>query len=378
MKLDIFKIKPCNLSAKESYEIIQKVKGKYSCTINKENYYIVRSYMQFSCHKQLYSRMVFIVLNLFSFILYTPTVLYLFFKFLFHGDFPKKKSVAIIPGKDILPIDVEVDVIHSNSISYSNMLLTKESVKYCFTSVLYKPFEFYFHYKNLLNISRYDYYRNDELRFLFVSNEYSFSSSFITGYFSSLGVSVINVQHGTKTHEITDAFSSYNKIYVWSEYFQKVLQNKYCSGNFTVRFSVGMKKLIDKSVNIFPKNTLVYFLQGHETKEMLSTLLTCLKDLKIQMNIEKVLVKAHPRFKKNLEHLNTLLDSDIKLASGLSEDYLIFSKYIGGSFSTILFEADLISRYSKNNQKDVVINDFDIASFSDQVQYSNIINMSEL
>ena len=57
---------------------------------------------------------------------------------------------------------------------------------------------------------------------LYVSAEYSFTSSILTAYCERNRVRHINVMHGEKTFFIREAFSRFHIFYVWDDFYIKL------------------------------------------------------------------------------------------------------------------------------------------------------------
>ena len=109
---------------------------------------------------------------------------------------------------------------------------------------------------------RYTFFDSKHLNTIYVSNEYSFTSSLLTQYFESQGIEIVNLQHGLKNHEVTDAFAQHTKHYVWDKEAEILLCQKYCEAKFDIITPKSLDLLLKKAKSVSIKNELVYFLQG--------------------------------------------------------------------------------------------------------------------
>ena len=83
------------------------------------------------------------------------------------------------------------------------------------------PRAYYFRFKCMVKLAMYRYlYEIYQPKAMIVSEEYSYTSSFLTAYCRQLGVEHINVMHGEKLFYIRDSFFHFDRCYIWDEFYR--------------------------------------------------------------------------------------------------------------------------------------------------------------
>lgn len=85
------------------------------------------------------------------------------------------------------------------------------------------PRAYYFRFKCMAKLAMYRYlYEIFQPKAMIVSEEYSYTSSFLTAYCRRLGVEHINVMHGEKLFYIRDSFFHFDRCYIWDEFYREL------------------------------------------------------------------------------------------------------------------------------------------------------------
>ena len=99
-------------------------------------------------------------------------------------------------------------------------LLRKEELALLSTLRRRYPTAFFFRFKCMAKLAMYRYqYEVYHPKAIIVSEEYSFTSSFLTEYCHRLGVEHINVMHGDKLYDIHDTFFCFDRCYIWDQFY---------------------------------------------------------------------------------------------------------------------------------------------------------------
>ena len=201
------------------------------------------------------------------------------------------------------------------------------------------PFSFFFRFKCMLKIAMYrpmiDTYAP---KAIIVSEEYSFTSSFLTAYCHHLGIEHINVMHGEKLFYIRDSFFRFDRCYVWDESYRKL----FCAlraepAQFRVELPAAMqpwgKSDVEKSVDY------TYYLQA-EKPETLSAIADVLRTLR-ECGYT-VAVRPHPIYsdKAAVEALFSFCLIEDKAEIDILTSVLR-TRHAVSAYSTVLYQAYL-------------------------------------
>jgi hypothetical protein len=227
------------------------------------------------------------------------------------------------------------------------MQLTAEDKAFFREAVLMKYRKhLYFCIKLLMRMEMYSFIiRNNDYSAVISHCEDSFTSSFLSAYCEHSGVKHINVMHGEKLFEITDAFVSFNEFYIWDEWYERIFMSLraakgqfICAAPESLLFgSSAGEKLID----------FTYYLQ-QESNEELSKIAESLRLLAAAGH--SVALRPHPRF-SDLHKIHTFFlginieDSTVPLKMSVQRTNNAVSLS-----STVLYQALL-------NEVSIVIDD---------------------
>ncbi len=202
----------------------------------------------------------------------------------------------------------------------------------------------YFSAKCLYKIYKYSGIAKSGASVVYVSNEYCFTSSLLTNYLNTYGITVSNCMHGEKLLNCRDAFCTYNKFIIWDCHYKEIFLDLHCDSEFIVSSCDAIKLEINHNKN---RDTVIYFLQGNETEDDLAKIKSNIDFLKTKYNAKKAFVKEHPRYKNALAKKKFPLHY---FYEGSLSEILNRSIVVCGSYTTILFQV-YVSRNSNNYPK---------------------------
>ncbi|MCR5482413.1 MAG: hypothetical protein K6F52_06425 [Clostridia bacterium] len=303
---------------------------------------IERSYFQYCCQIRMNKRIVNIMWNLASFLIYffvrkklitaaNPPATVIHSRAVFFADEPSKNLVPKEVADEYGEIQItgefpkarlrEADVVFLNSIRK----------RY--------PRDWYFALKLMLKISQFrgimDAFKPE---CILTCSEYSFTSSILHEYCSMEGVRIVNVQHGEKFYFIRDAFFHFDKCYLWSDYYVDMMKSLRAEES---QFCVSVPQAL-----VFPEEILAlrhitfdytYYLQEETTKE-----LAVIKDslLFLQKQGITVCLRPHPVF-SNKEKIRRIF-SEFEIQDNFDvsiEKSLMMTKYAVSAYSAVLKQA---------------------------------------
>lgn len=204
---------------------------------------------------------------------------------------------------------------------------------------------FYFRLKLNKKICFYNYIlKKYNPRNIITSNEYSFTSSYLTYFLEKNAVNHIDVMHGDKIFDINDSFFRFTKIYAWNQDYINLfteLRAEVSSYEIYVpieRFSISK---VDN-----PEHFLTVYLQNQNKREM-QKLATILKNI----DVTKIAIRPHPRY-TNVDVMNKVfagfIIEDTKKVS--CEESVANTSNVLTIYSTVAIQADL-------NDVNVIIDD---------------------
>ena len=192
------------------------------------------------------------------------------------------------------------------------------------------------------------------------TSEFSFSSSFLTLYCGLNGCQHVNVMHGDKLFYLRDAFCSYDRMYVWEQYYKMLFGRLRCmikefiveKPSWLTRTSEECKKDA-RSVEGRRKPLLVYY-QGSESVGDFYELQRRLKGLEKKFDI---VVRLHPRYgMKTIAGLLSNFQIEYPHVTPL-EYSLCRAEYVAGLYTTVLQQALWLG-------KKVLVNDLDMDKYN--------------
>lgn len=129
------------------------------------------------------------------------------------------------------------------------------------------PTAFYFRFKCMAKLAMYrSLYETYRPKAIIVSEEYSYTSSFLSEYCHRLGVEHINVMHGEKLYYIRDSFFCFDRCYVWDECYRRLFCDLRAEpAQFRVELPPSMQPWEKPSTP--PEVDLTYYLQAEPTEQ---------------------------------------------------------------------------------------------------------------
>lgn len=250
----------------------------------------------------------------------------------------------------ILPESLRGEFAHICQVrDFQNALfLTGEDCSFLRELARRYPTAFYFRFKCMAKLAMYrSLYETYRPKAIIVSEEYSYTSSFLTEYCHRLGVKHIDVMHGEKLYYIRDAFFCFDRCYVWDGYYRDL----FCTlraepTQFRIELPLSMQPWDAEGV----KKTVdyTYYLQA-ETPKMLEKIAESLQ--RLQKNGAKVAVRPHPLY-SDMETVRRLFsDFEIEVNAEIGiETSILRTRHVIGLYSTVLYQAHI-------NHVPVVIDD---------------------
>ena len=250
----------------------------------------------------------------------------------------------------ILPESLRGEFAHICQVrDFQNTLfLTGEDCSFLRELVRRYPTAFYFRFKCMAKLAMYrSLYETYRPKAIIVSEEYSYTSSFLTEYCHRLGVEHIDVMHGEKLYYIRDSFFCFDRCYVWDGYYRDLFcQLRAEPTQFRIELPPSMQPWDAHGVGKAVDYT--YYLQA-ETPQMLEKIAESLQ--KLRKNGAEVAVRPHPLY-SDMETVRRLF-SDFEIEANAEigiETSILRSRHVIGLYSTVLYQAHI-------NHVSVVIDD---------------------
>lgn len=210
------------------------------------------------------------------------------------------------------------------------------------------PTAFYFRFKCMAKLAMYrSLYETYRPKAIIVSEEYSYTSSFLTEYCHRLGVEHINVMHGDKLYDIHDTFFCFDRCYIWDQFYRDLFcELRAEPTQFRMEMPPSMQPWdaqdVEKAVDY------TYYLQA-ETSQMLEKIAKSLQTL--QKSGAVVAVRPHPLY-SDMETVRRLFsDFEIEETAEVGiETSILRTRHVIGLYSTVLYQAHI-------NHVPVVIDD---------------------
>lgn len=299
-----------------------------------------RSYLQYRCLEFFENGKTILLLNIVGFLLGN---IYLLYSFVIPKPSKKQKVDAVadaIDGADItiLPDSLLKEFSNYFETEFDNRpYLNWDDLKFI-VDIIYKyPFKCWFLFKIIFKVSKYSSYIHAySPRAFIVHNEYSFTSSILTGFCRRYDVEHINYQHGERMWQIQCGFSEYDRFYVWDSYYVDLLKCLGVSANFIVERP--------KSVNIDEHACLredcyrdVKYYLGIYAEDEIRIIAKCMKQF------EKLgftwCVRLHPSYSDKKLAQKYISTEHIEKNDVTIEQSIINSKYACSVYSTVLYQA---------------------------------------
>ena len=228
------------------------------------------------------------------------------------------------------------------------LFLTREDCSFLRELARRYPTAFYFRFKCMAKLAMYrSLYETYRPKAIIVSEEYSYTSSFLTEYCHRLGVEHINVMHGDKLYDIHDTFFCFDRCYIWDQFYRDLFcELRAEPTQFRMEMPPSMQPWdaqdVEKAVDY------TYYLQA-ETSQMLEKIAKSLQTL--QKSGAVVAVRPPPLY-SDMETVRRLFsDFEIEETAEVGiETSILRTRHVIGLYSTVLYQAHI-------NRVPVVIDD---------------------
>lgn len=302
---------------------------------------IERSYFQYKCQSFVAETKITITIkNMVSIIIF----IYYWFKLYGKNNNNNIKSSNVLIGSKKL-LEVVPNIFIHNLICIDiglKMSLNKEDKKILKYIIKRYPFSWFFILKNLIKIATYSYaIENHNPNVIISSCEYSFSSSILTYYCEQNNIEHINVMHGEKIYDITDAFCRFTKFFIWDKYYKNLFYDLRANKSLFLIENKLLTNIINyKEIKVLNKIHYKFYL-AYETKESLNILHNIVECfLKNNLSVK---LRPHPKY-TNLKMLNSYFGNEL-IENYLDIDIItsiVNSKNVIAVGSTVLYQAYLL------------------------------------
>lgn len=219
------------------------------------------------------------------------------------------------------------------------LFLTREDCSFLRELARRYPTAFYFRFKCMAKLAMYrSLYETYRPKAIIVSEEYSYTSSFLTEYCHRLGVEHINVMHGDKLYDIHDTFFCFDRCYIWDQFYRDLFcELRAEPTQFRMEMPPSMQPWdaqdVEKAVDY------TYYLQA-ETSQMLEKIAKSLQTL--QKSGAVVAVRPHPLY-SDMETVRRLFsDFEIEETAEVGiETSILRTRHVIGLYSTVLYQAHI-------------------------------------
>ena len=200
------------------------------------------------------------------------------------------------------------------------------------------PTAFYFRFKCMAKLAMYrSLYETYRPKAILVSEEYSYTSSFLSEYCHRLGVEHINVMHGEKLYYIRDSFFCFDRCYVWDECYRRL----FCdlrTEPMQFRVELPPSMLPWEKPSTPPEVDLTYYLQAEPTEQRMQ-IAAALHTLQARGMV--IAVRPHPLYCDD-----TLLEIfsgfTLEMPGNCSiEQSILRTKCAVSLYSTVLLQASI-------------------------------------
>lgn len=315
---------------------------------------IDRSFFQYKCQQYKRSKRRMIVLNFLSFFLFFIFIPFFLLKSIFSTRKNQKRE-AIFPYKgkygQIIPKEYKskysiLETPYQSGLKNSELAL--QDLVFIFKVFRRYPLNFYFVTTFLYKLSFYRYLINKySPTIIFVSSEYSFSSSLLTKYCDEMNITHINVMHGEKFFCIVDAFFKFHKCVVWDKYYEELFVELRAD---KLQFEILIPESLNMGLDLSEAHIydITYYLTGERDDQLvlIAKMLQVISELGF-----KVCVRFHPRYsdigtiREIFQNIIIENPEEVSLKSSFEK-----TKYLASFFSTVLFQGLF-------NNKEVIIDD---------------------
>ena len=220
----------------------------------------------------------------------------------------------------------------------NTLFLTGEDCSFLRELARRYPTAFYFRFKCMAKLAMYrSLYETYRPKAILVSEEYSYTSSFLSEYCHRLGVEHINVMHGEKLYHIRDSFFYFDRCYVWDECYRRLFCDLRAEPTqFRMELPPSMQPWEKPSTP--PEVDLTYYLQAEPTEQRMQ-IAAALHTLQARGMV--IAVRPHP-----LHCDDTLLEIFSGFALEMPgdcsiEQSILRTKCAVSLYSTVLLQASI-------------------------------------
>ena len=216
------------------------------------------------------------------------------------------------------------------------LFLTREDCSFLRELARRYPTAFYFRFKCMAKLAMYRYqYEVYHPKAMIVSEEYSYTSSFLTEYCHRLGVEHINVMHGDKLYYIRDSFFCFDRCYVWDECYRRLFCDLRAEPTqFRIELPPSMQPSEKPSTP--PEVDLTYYLQEEVVPGVYPRIAQALKILQARGMV--IAVRPHPIYTppEAMRNFQGFLLEDRSISI---EQSILRTKCAASLYSTVLLQA---------------------------------------
>ena len=299
-----------------------------------------RSYAQYRCQMEL-ERPILRVMYQAAAMLLLPV----YRRNLLRRPVPRKEETAdavfAFGGPDtILPRSLRQEFPGVRQVwDFQNALfLTGEDCSFLRELARRYPTAFYFRFKCMAKLAMYrSLYETYRPKAFIVSEEYSYTSSFLTEYCHRLSVEHINVMHGEKLYYIRDSFFCFDRCYVWDECYRRLFCDLRAEPmQFRVELPPSMQPLEKPSAP--PEVELTYYLQEEVVPGVYPRIAQALKILQARGMV--IAVRPHPLCTppEAMQYFEDFLLEDRSISI---EQSILRTKCAVSLYSTVLLQASI-------------------------------------
>lgn len=256
--------------------------------------------------------------------------------------FKKPVGVFMEPTNEALPTSLinEFEIIRKTNSLY----LTGSDLGLIVNLVRMYPLSFYFVFKISFKIAVYRHsLEKTNCNAILCASEYSFTSSILTLWCERNNIEHINVMHGEKLFDVTNAFSTFHRFYVWNEHYLNLFERLDTKANqFKTEWPQSFQafRKLDNTIEK-TNNVATYFLQSsdHDYLKRVSSALNILNKK------WRIVVRPHPRFPLDEAASQILGPIEIQDVSNISVlEAIRNTTAVCGTYSTALLQAYLASK----------------------------------
>ena len=247
----------------------------------------------------------------------------------------KKKAAAAMDfaAKGVLPVELSLEREEWVLIDVNAGILTKDDLRFL---KQIRPLQcgFFFSFKCLCRVAAYSQtIRQYHPEKILSSAEYSFTSSLLTAYCEENGIEHINIMHGEKLFELTNAFCRFSRFYVWDTFYIRLFNRLRCCNT---EYAICPLK-VEKAEEV-EEECCTYYLQSENHKQ-LESIRECLMELRMPFK-----VRTHPVYDTQSVH-EVFSPEEIEDPSSVTlQQSFSHTKYAISLYSTVLYQAYLAGK----------------------------------